>query len=95
MQLRVARTRYYHTRDESLTFSLSKYHENIAYEKCTLKVGGKEGANTVKRKVISMYLRGYNIIHIKPEGERFLPKQRDAVRELVNRNLIGAEIIED
>ena len=64
-------------------------------EECTCKVSGKEGANTVKRKVISMYLRGYNIIHIKPEGERFLPKQRDAVREVVNRNLIGAEIIED
>ena len=64
-------------------------------EECTCLVGGKEGPNTVKRKVISMYLRGYNIIHLKPEGERFLPKQRDAVREIVNRNLIGAEIIED
>jgi hypothetical protein len=27
-------------------------------EECTCKVSGKEGANTVKRKVISMYLRG-------------------------------------
>jgi hypothetical protein len=42
-----------------------------------------------------MYLRGYNVMHVRPQAERFLPSQRDAVREVVSRNLMGAEIIED
>ena len=64
-------------------------------EECSTRITEKEGRTTVKRKIISMYLRGYNVMHIKPETERFLPSQRDAVREVVSRNLMGAEIIED
>jgi phosphate uptake regulator len=64
-------------------------------EECSVRTTENESQNSVRRKVISMYLRGYNVIHIKPETERFLPLQRDAIREVVNRNLMGAEIIED
>jgi phosphate uptake regulator len=64
-------------------------------EECFAKITEKESPTTVKRKIISMYLQGYNIMHIKPEAERFLPSQRDAVRDVVSRNLMGAEIIED
>jgi phosphate uptake regulator len=64
-------------------------------EECFARITEGEGRTTVKRKIISMYLRGYNVIHIRPETKRFLPSQRDAVREVVSRNLMGAEIIED
>lgn len=64
-------------------------------EECFARITEKEGRTTVKRKIISMYLRGYNVMHIKPETERFLPSQRESVREVVSRNLMGAEIIED
>jgi phosphate uptake regulator len=54
-----------------------------------------ESSNTIKRKVVSMYLAGYNIINLKAKTGRILPSQRDAVRDVVRRNLVGTEIIAD
>jgi phosphate uptake regulator len=54
-----------------------------------------ETSNTIKRKVVSMYLAGYNIINLKAKAGRILPSQRDAVRDVVRRNLVGTEIIAD
>ena len=54
-----------------------------------------ENGNSLKRKVVSMYLAGYNIMHLKSKTGRINPSQRDAVREVVRRNLVGTEIIAD
>jgi phosphate uptake regulator len=54
-----------------------------------------EGSNTLKRKVVSMYLAGYNIIRLKMKSGRISPTVRDAVREVVRRNLVGTEMIAD
>src|SRR5687768_3793075 len=54
-----------------------------------------ENSNTLKRKVVSMYLAGYNIIHLKLKSGRINPALRDAVREVVRRNLVGTEMIAD
>ncbi len=54
-----------------------------------------DSSSTVKRKVVSMYLAGYDIIHLKLKSGRNNPSFRDAVREVVRRNLIGTEIIAD
>ena len=54
-----------------------------------------ENVNTLKRKLVSMYLAGYNIMYIKSKIGRFTTSQREAARELVRRNLIGTEIIAD
>ena len=54
-----------------------------------------EGVNSLKRKVVSIYLAGYNIIQLKSKAGRINPSQRDAVREVVRRNLVGTEIIAD
>ena len=54
-----------------------------------------ETENSLKRKVISMYLAGYNIMHLKAKSGRISPVQRDAIREVIRRNLVGTEIIAD
>jgi phosphate uptake regulator len=54
-----------------------------------------ESGNTLKRKVVSMYLAGYNIIHLKVKSGRMNPALREAVREVVRRNLVGTEMISD
>ncbi len=54
-----------------------------------------ESGNTLRRKVVSIYLAGYNIIHLKIRSGRMNPALRDAVRELVRRNLVGTEMIAD
>jgi phosphate uptake regulator len=54
-----------------------------------------EGPNTLKRKIVSIYLSGYNLINLKSKTGRIQPVQREAVREIVRRSLIGTEIIAD
>lgn len=54
-----------------------------------------ESGSSLKRKVVSMYLSGYNMINLRSNTERINPSQRDAVREVVRRNLVGTEIIAD
>ena len=54
-----------------------------------------DSSNMVKRKVVSMYLAGYDIIHLKLKSGRINPAHRDAVREVVRRNLVGTEMIAD
>ena len=55
----------------------------------------KENVTSLQRKVISIYLAGYNTMHLKSKTGRISPAQRDAVREVVRRNLVGTEIIAD
>ena len=52
-------------------------------------------ADSLKRKIISVYLAGYKTIHLRSRSGRINPAQRDAVREVVHRNLVGTEIITD
>jgi phosphate uptake regulator len=56
-------------------------------------VAMEDGGNTLKRKVVSMYLMGYNVINLKSKSGRIYPLQREAIREVVRRNLVGTEII--
>ncbi len=61
----------------------------------TAMVSQNESGSSLKRKVVSMYLAGYNIMHLKSKTGRINPSQRDSVREVVRRNLVGTEIIAD
>lgn len=55
----------------------------------------KEKVSSLQRKVISIYLAGYSTIHLKSKAGRIHPAQREAVREVIRRNLVGTEIIAD
>ena len=61
----------------------------------TAIVSPGETSSTVKRKVVSMYLAGYDVIHLKLKSGRIDPAVRDGVREVVRRNLVGTEMIAD
>jgi phosphate uptake regulator len=54
-----------------------------------------EDSASLKRKVVSIYLAGYSVIHLKSKIGRINPIQRDAIREVIRRNLVGTEIIAD
>lgn len=66
-----------------------------AVDEATVQVLRDENANSLKRKIVSMYLAGYNIINLKAKLGRINPLQREAAREVVRRNLVGTEIIAD
>jgi phosphate uptake regulator len=66
-----------------------------SHNEVTTLIAPSESGNTLKRKVVSMYLSGYNIIHLKIKSGRMNPALREAVREVVRRNLVGTEMISD
>ena len=45
-----------------------------------------ESGSSLKRKVVSMYLAGYSVMHLKSKTGRISPSQRDSVREVVRKN---------
>ena len=66
-----------------------------SHNEVTTLILPSESGNTLKRKVVSMYLAGYNIIHLKIKSGRINPALREAVREVIRRNLVGTEMISD
>ena len=67
----------------------------IGLEGATINISPKEGPESLKRKVVSVYLAGYAAIHLQVKTGRISPVLREAVRELVRKNLVGTEIIGD
>jgi len=61
----------------------------------TISILNTDDPETVLRKIISLYLVGYNFIVIRAEGERINTLQRNAVKELVRKKLVGTEIISE
>jgi len=55
-------------------------------------VRGDTDTQSTMRRLVSLYLVGYNAIKIIHEN-RFSPTQRDAIREFVRKKLMGAEIV--
>ena len=50
-------------------------------------------ANTLKRKLVSIYLSSYNLINLKSKKGRIQPVQREAAREKVLRKFDWNRII--
>lgn len=71
---------------------------NIAVEKhldaASIKVSSNDDIETIRRKIVSAYLAGYNSIHIKTD-KQFLAKQRHEMKNFVRRMLVGTEIVSD
>ncbi|MDE1866906.1 MAG: phosphate uptake regulator PhoU [Thaumarchaeota archaeon] len=57
-------------------------------------ISQKEPVESIQRKVIAMYLSGYQVIEIHSKGGRIQLEHKQAIRDLVRRNMIGTEIVE-
>ena len=57
-------------------------------------ISQKESVESIQRKIIAMYLAGYQIIELQSKGSRIQIEHKQAVRDLVRRNMIGTEIVE-
>ncbi len=65
-------------------------------DETSIKVNPKDSPDLVIRKTVSTYLVGYNIIHIKGEGQKQLStRQRHAVKTFSRNMLVGTEIVTD
>lgn len=54
----------------------------------------KDAIESVQRKIIAMYLAGYQILEIRAKGGRIQLEHKQAIRDLVRKNMIGTEIVE-
>jgi phosphate uptake regulator len=65
-------------------------------EEALIKVSPGNSSEALVRKTVSVYLLGYNIIHIKAKDkEEILSTQRNAVKTFARNMLVGTEIVID
>jgi len=67
---------------------------NASHE-ATLKISANDMPEKIARAIIAAYLNGYNSIRIETLSDNMAPSQRNAVRELVKKKIVGTEIISD
>ncbi|WXG44606.1 MAG: phosphate uptake regulator PhoU [Promethearchaeati archaeon SRVP18_Atabeyarchaeia-1] len=58
-------------------------------------VEATDDPESIMRKIISLYLVGYNAISVREEKHRLPPGQRNAIKDVARRKLMGTEIIAD
>lgn len=64
-------------------------------KEATIAVGKDSKPYFIARKLIALYFLGYNVITIVPKEERLLVEQREVIKNIVRRVLMGTEIIAD
>jgi len=69
--------------------------EEKALSEVTLHATPKDNPQFVVRKMISLYVVGVDIIHIKSKGGGFAPEQKRLIHDAVRSKLLGAEIISE
>jgi phosphate uptake regulator len=71
-----------------------KYFAKGALE-ATVEVGTSDDVSVPIRKMIALYILGFNIINIRSKDGRLQTKQREAVKDAVRKVLMGSEITAD
>jgi phosphate uptake regulator len=66
-------------------------------EEAQIKISPEDSSEAVIRKTVSVYLLGYNIIHIraKDQQKEISSTQRNAVKTFARNMLVGTEIVTD
>jgi len=60
-------------------------------QEATLEVTDRDSADTLFRKIVSLYLHGYSLIGLKAAAGSLSASKRDAIKDMVRRHLIGTE----
>lgn len=61
----------------------------------TIEVAKDHNPYFIARKLIALYFLGYNVINIVPKDGRLSVEQRDVIKNIARRILMGTEIIAD
>ncbi len=78
----------------SLLLSPAKFKEEESPE-AEMKVSSDDNRDAVQRKILSLYLVGYNVISIESDEDRLKPEFRNAIKDLARNKLVGTEIISE
>lgn len=81
--------------DASLLLTPKELFKSQRLTEATIVTSWKDDPNTIARKIIALYLIGYNFIKIITKDERTTSLQRNFIKDLVRKKLVGTEIISD
>lgn len=82
--------------DGSLSLSPSSIPRKEKHEEAFIKVDQTDNSDAIMRTAISAYLNGYNIIHLRAQGQKGLPsKLRNHLKNFARNYLVGTEIVID
>jgi phosphate uptake regulator len=63
-------------------------------KKAILTISQKDLEESIRQKIIALYLNGYKTIQITSKGVKILPEHSRLIKDLVRKSMIGTEIIE-
>jgi len=82
--------------DGSLSISPSKFAKKEKQDEAFIKAALTDNPDAVMRTAISAYLDGYNILHIRAQGQKVLSsKLRNHLKNFARHYLVGTEIVID
>ncbi len=82
--------------DGSLSILHSELKKPEKTEEAFIRISPNDNPDATIRKVVSAYLVGYNVIHVKALNQQQLsPRQRNALKTFVRHLLVGTEIVID
>ncbi|HUG95937.1 MAG TPA: phosphate uptake regulator PhoU, partial [Nitrososphaera sp.] len=84
-------------RQGNSTLQIAPASKRMAKEQkeATIEVGKDNNPYFIARKLIALYFLGFNVITIVPKQDRLLVEQREVIKSIVRRVLMGTEIIAD
>ncbi|MEM2896384.1 MAG: phosphate uptake regulator PhoU [Candidatus Bathyarchaeia archaeon] len=81
--------------DSSLLLTPKEFFKPSRLGEATITVSQKDAFGAINRKIVALYLVGYNLIRIRTKGERITSLQRSSIKDLIRKKLVGTEIILD
>jgi phosphate uptake regulator len=82
--------------DGSLSISPTSLPKKEKQDEAYIRVGPNDNPDATMRTAISAYLNGYNILHIRAQGQKGLSsKTRNHLKHFARNYLVGTEIVID
>ncbi|MGD6850457.1 MAG: PhoU domain-containing protein [Candidatus Bathyarchaeia archaeon] len=82
--------------DGSLSIAPSSFPKKEKQDDAYIRVGQTDNPDAIMRTAISAYLNGYNILHIRSQGQKVLSsKLRNHLKHFARHYLVGTEIVID
>ncbi len=69
--------------------------EDEKNQEAMVEVGPNDSLDAIDRKILSLYLLGYNSINVKSSEGRLSSAQKRSIKEFVRNKLVGTEIISE
>lgn len=82
--------------DGTLSISPTKFEKKEKKDDAYIRSNINDNPDTIMRTVIAAYLNGYNIMHIRAQGQKVLSiKTRNHLKNFTRNYLVGTEIVTD